>query len=172
MCRAHAWPTLKTPETFVLHQPLEVLGGKSSSGARCCTPALLTRMSIGPIVASNASIAAATAAWSVTSKARLLGARDLRGGRGELLLVAAVEHDRRAGLGEPARERQADALGGAGDQRAPAGEVEQPARHVVIPDQPGNRVRPPSTRSTWPWMNFACGPARKATASAISSGSA
>ena len=36
----------------------------------------------------------------------------------------------------------------------------------------GNSDVPPSTRSTCPLMNFARGPARNATASAISSGSA
>ena len=36
----------------------------------------------------------------------------------------------------------------------------------------GNSDRPPSTLNTCPLMNFARGPARKATASAISSGSA
>jgi hypothetical protein len=40
------------------------------------------------------------------------------------------------------------------------------------PHHPGNNVMPPSTRRTWPLMNFARGPARNATASAISAGSA
>ena len=40
----------------------------------------------------------------------LLGARDVRGRRGQLLRVAAVEHDRGAGLGEPAGQREPDAL--------------------------------------------------------------
>ena len=49
--RATAWPTYEDAgQTLVAHEPLPGLGGKSSSGARCCMPALLTRMSIGPIV--------------------------------------------------------------------------------------------------------------------------
>ena len=70
MWRAHAWPTWKTLLTFVRISRSNSSGGKSSSGARCWTPALLTTMSIGPSVVSNPSMAATTAAWSPTSKAR------------------------------------------------------------------------------------------------------
>ncbi len=41
----------------------------SSIGSRCCTPALLTKIEIGPTSSSIRSIAVSTAAASVTSKA-------------------------------------------------------------------------------------------------------
>ena len=65
---ATAWPTLKTEEMLVWSMRSKASAGKSSSGARCCMPALLTRMSMGPVSASKPSTAARTAAWSVASK--------------------------------------------------------------------------------------------------------
>jgi hypothetical protein len=40
-------------------------------------------------------------------------------------LLAAVDHHRGARLGQPARQRQADAAGGAGDEGRTTGQVEQ-----------------------------------------------
>ena len=121
--RAHAWATLKTPVTFVASSRSNASGGKSSSGARCCSPALLTRMSIGP-VASSASIARATASRVRDVERALLGAVDLRGRRGELPGVAAVEDDRRTRLRSPRASASPIALEDAGDHLAPAGEIE------------------------------------------------
>ena len=48
-----------------------------------------------------------------------------RGGPREFRLIAAIEHDGRARLGEPAGQGEADALTGAGDERGAPGEVEE-----------------------------------------------
>src|SRR5690606_13455419 len=64
-------------------------------------------------------------------------------------------------------DRKPDALPGACDQ---ASLSDQSIHRDIL--QPGNNVRPPSTRSTWPLTKRLCELARKATASAISSGDA
>ena len=96
-------------------------------------PALLTRMSIGP-PSSTAATPAAAASGSVTSKRAALPARwpsadEPIGGGGELRLVAAVEHDLGAVRGEALGQREADALAGAGDESAAAGEIEERESH-------------------------------------------
>jgi hypothetical protein len=47
------------------------------------------------------------------------------GGGSEFLFVTAVEHDGRPGLREPARNREAEALTGTGDERGAPGEIEE-----------------------------------------------
>ena len=101
----------------------------SSIGLRNWLPALLTRMSIATPSASKRSNAARTAASSATSNARA-GSVSSRGlesfrRRRELVPIASVEHDRRAGFGESARHRETEAGGGAGDERGLAGEIEE-----------------------------------------------
>ena len=81
MWRATACPTLKTVETLVRINRSNASASNSSSRARCCMPALLTRMSTGPDRASWPSTAARTAAWSVASKASALTAAPVSASR-------------------------------------------------------------------------------------------
>ena len=66
---ATAWPTWKALSTLVRISRVKVAASNSSSGARACIPALLTRMSRGPTSSSICATPAAAASWSVTSKA-------------------------------------------------------------------------------------------------------
>ena len=61
--------TENTDFTLVAKIWSNLSSGKSSSGARNCVPALLTRMSIGPISASANSTASPMLSALVTSKA-------------------------------------------------------------------------------------------------------
>src|SRR5688572_26505520 len=67
---ATALPTMKAEVTLVAISCSNLSVGNWSSGARCCIPALLTRMSIGPISLSACSTASVTLSSFVTSKAR------------------------------------------------------------------------------------------------------
>jgi hypothetical protein len=62
-----------------------------------------------------------------------IAATDILGGRFRLLRVAAVDDDGSAMLGKPDRQRAADALAGAGDKGAAAGEVEEIRGHEAAP---------------------------------------
>ena len=68
ICLATTWLTLKTDEIFVFNNCSNISGGKSSSGVRCCIPALFTNISIEPISFSNLLITLSISFLSVTSK--------------------------------------------------------------------------------------------------------
>ena len=113
---------------------------------RFWTPALLTRMSIGPTVSSIRATAAAIAAESVTSNAAActvppVSSASASRARRHGVRVAAVEHHRRARCREPARQRAADPAAGPGDQRDPPGDVEE-SMHGAMLSPPA--VTPPS----------------------------
>src|SRR4051795_7283881 len=67
--RATARPTRNALVRLVSSTRRHASSGKSSSGDRCCTPALFTRMSSGPSRVSTSVTPASTASASVTSKA-------------------------------------------------------------------------------------------------------
>ena len=165
MCRAHAWATLKTLETLMRISRSKSSGGKSSSGVRCCTPALLTTMSIGPVECLEAVDRRGAAAWSVTSKAS-------RSAPGSSTRPRASPRSRPLSTTDAPASASPRASARPIPCEEPVTSARRPARSNRPAISPANRVRPPSTRSTWPLMNFDCGPARNATASAISSGSA
>ena len=129
MCLATALPTLNTPVTLVCSSFCHWSSGKSSSGERNWTPALLIRMSIAPMSASIRSMAGATDAGSTTSNTEAWtvwpSERSVSAARSSFSCVAAIENDGCAVLGEAARQAKADALARAGDQSPPSGEAEE-----------------------------------------------
>ncbi len=93
-------------------------------------PALLTRMSIGPMSRSIAATAAMLAALDFGDIERRREGPDAFGLEFRFRslqpdALAPVQHDLSARQAEAARERPPDALRRAGHQRKPAGEVEQ-----------------------------------------------
>ena len=95
-------------------------------------PALLMRMSIGPLSRSTRSTPAADGLGVGDVEGRGRGAGDARGGGGEARGVAAVQDHRRAVGGEAGGEGVADALARSGDERPAAGEVEEGKGHRVL----------------------------------------
>src|SRR6185312_12085776 len=83
---------------------------------------------------------------------------DLAGDVLEVVGDAVDERDVSALVGEGQGDRAAHAAPGSGDRRHLSGQ----RAHTI--------VSPLSTKSTWPWMRSERGPARKTTASAMSSG--
>ena len=114
MLRATALPTWKTPEMLVCSSRCHLSSGKSSSGARCWMPALLTRMSIGPTSRSMRSTSASTDGDVGDVEDRAVRPVARRGERCDRLLDLAgrarVDHDRRAVLGQALGQRKADAV--------------------------------------------------------------
>ena len=104
--------------------------GNLPAGARCCMPALFTRMSIGLPAAFEASTAAADAFVIGGVKGQSFRPRNARGGGGQLGRIAPVQHHLRARSGQPFGQRKADALRRSRDQRAPPGQIEKP---VTVP---------------------------------------
>ena len=131
MPRATAPPDEERAVRSVSTTRRQSAASRSTSGTRCCTPALLTRTPTGPTSASTRRHGGVDR--------RLVG--DVEGVRvhavraepsGELgagplepVGVAAVQHDGRAGAGEALGQRAADAPARAGDQRDRPREVEQ-----------------------------------------------
>ena len=100
------------------------------------TPALLTRMSIGPCSAT----AAATASPSVTSKAAATAPSTDAGHRVGPVGVEVVDHDRGPVVGQGPDDADPDALARAGDEGPLAGEVE--GGHVSRSLRPAGLVPP------------------------------
>ncbi len=146
---------------------------KSSSASSrksqaCVMPALLTSTSTRPWRASARATSASTSALRETSAPTNFGAGNRRGGRGPGGLVAIGEHDGRALGGEALRAREADAAGGARDDRHAVLQSGGRCHHASSSDDDAawvtRRRAPPAaadrrtTRSTIP--DRACAPAR------------
>ena len=112
--------------------------GKSSSGARCWTPALLTRMSSGPELrlhrrdAGVDRLAVGDVERDVMHVAPACRGSPLRGACSSVCGIAPVQRDRAARLDQPLRERAADPAARAGDERGAPADVEHAVRHAAV----------------------------------------
>ena len=130
--RATAWPTKKAVSMLVRISSDHFSIGKSSSGVRNCMPALFTRMPIGPDLRLHGLDAGRDRRGVGGVEGRHVDrdplARQDRGRLGQPRLVPPVQHDAGPGAAEGAGDAEADALGGARDERDAAREVEE-GRH-------------------------------------------
>ena len=114
--------TRKVPVTFTANALFQVARSVFTKGALGASPALLTRISMGPNAPRAAATPARTLSSSVTSKsAKICVGASLERGlhRRERFAAPAGEADPRAGFRAGDRDRRADAGAGAGNEDVP-----------------------------------------------------